>query len=127
MNRYLLDSNILIDYLRGYLPSIKFLKRVLSEPGLTIAISAITELEIYAGKSLDSLVAKKKVDNLLNSLFILPIDSSILRKAGELLRHQGLDIPDAIISATAILKNYTVVTRNIGDFQKIKNLKVLSP
>lgn len=64
---------------------------------------------------------------ILASMVIFPIDSPILRKAGELIRHLDLKVADAIITATVLFKDYTLVTKNIRDFQKIQNLKVLSP
>lgn len=127
MYKYLLDSNILIDYLRGHSVAVDFLSRSLSRPNTIIAISGISELEIYTGKSLDFRESKHKADRLLDILVILPVDSLVCRRAGELLRHLNLDIPDAVIAATALIKDYAVVTKNIKHFQKIKDLKIFSP
>lgn len=63
MNKYLLDSNILIDYLRRYPIGEKFLKQLLSDPQFIVAISGITELEIYAGKRLDNPEEAQRVNN----------------------------------------------------------------
>jgi predicted nucleic acid-binding protein len=36
-------------------------------------------------------------------------------------------LPDAIISAPALVKKLTIITRNTKDFDKIKGLEVLNP
>ena len=36
-------------------------------------------------------------------------------------------LPDAIIAATALVNNLTLITRNISDFKNIEDLKVINP
>jgi tRNA(fMet)-specific endonuclease VapC len=36
-------------------------------------------------------------------------------------------MPDAIIAATAIVLDYTLITRNTIDFKKLSSLKLLTP
>ena len=38
-----------------------------------------------------------------------------------------IKLPDAIIAATAIVYNLTLVTRNIDDFKNISGLKIFNP
>jgi len=39
----------------------------------------------------------------------------------------GLEIPDALITATTLNKNKVLITKNIKDFKFIKGLKVKMP
>jgi len=36
-------------------------------------------------------------------------------------------LPDAIIAATALVYEFTLITRNVSDFKNIKNLKIVDP
>ncbi|MBI2111514.1 MAG: PIN domain-containing protein, partial [Nitrosarchaeum sp.] len=47
--------------------------------------------------------------------------------AGDLARKHNIEIPDAIIAATALLNEATLVTRNIKDFERVENLKLEMP
>lgn len=38
-----------------------------------------------------------------------------------------IDLSDAIIAATALVYDLTLITRNINDFTKISNLRVINP
>ena len=41
------------------------------------------------------------------------------------LDFMGKKLPDAIIAATAIINNFTLITHNIKDFQKITELQTM--
>ena len=47
--------------------------------------------------------------------------------AGDLARENDIDIPDAIIAATAKVNKAEIVTRNIKDFKNISQLKIRVP
>jgi len=36
-------------------------------------------------------------------------------------------VPDAIIAATAMINDATLITRNISDFQHVKEIKIQKP
>ena len=55
------------------------------------------------------------------------IDFAVQTKAIEIKQKRKTDTPDTIIAATAILNEYTVVTRNITDFMKIDGIKIYNP
>jgi predicted nucleic acid-binding protein len=55
----------------------------------------------------------------------LIIDRRVADRAGE-LRRAGLRMPDALIAATAIVHNLTLLTRNTADFRKAPGLRVRS-
>lgn len=66
---------------------------------------------------------KSKIDNILRNLSIIPIDSQIARLSGFFKRKYNVSLPDALIAATSYLTNSILVTRNIKDFEKIKEIK----
>ncbi len=65
-----------------------------------------------------------EVFKLLN---ILPVDYEVIDKAVSLRQQRKLTLGDSIIAATALLKNLTLVTRNIDDFSHIPNLNIENP
>jgi len=114
--RYLLDSNIIIDFGRNYQPTIEFLKRTLKDSD-EVFISVVTEAEMFAGESF------RQLDEFLNHSFpavALDVNSDIARKAGLLKRsNPPLDLVDALIAATAILNDLVLITRNRKHFEGV--------
>ncbi len=123
MSKLLLDTNIIIDYLRGYRPARTFLEKLCSTGGLIISV--VTRMELYAGKSMDNPEVQAKVDGLLSYFTIIPFSPVLAGRAGELLRHyrtQGLSPLEAIIAATALDSGANLITRNIKHYQAVEGL-----
>ena len=116
MSDHILDTNILIRYLRktkGY----KDLMREIGQKGWTY-ISAMTRLEIVRGMQ-----DRERADtfDLLDNLETLHVTAGIADLAGELIRMwrgRGMILSDAdsIIAATAINHGLTLVTTNAKHF-----------
>jgi predicted nucleic acid-binding protein len=111
-----LDTDIVIDYLRGYQYVRELLYRFSLEGSL--AVSVITHLEIYQGMRSGE---EEKTIAFLDGLASVPIDVSLARKAGELLRSpevKGLAIgpADAIVGATALSLNTPLLTNNVTHY-----------
>jgi toxin FitB len=67
------------------------------------------------------------VDRLAELYRILPIDGRAFRIWAKLMHRQPTDLGlDALIAATAILHDLTVVTRNVRDFQRF-GVEILNP
>ena len=123
---YLLDTNIVIYYLQQQLNASAevFIDDILivSRP----IISAITEIEIMCWKTAtdkDIIILKNFIDDSL----VYELDRSIKDKTIEIRRKYAIKLPDAVIAATALVNNLTLVSRNIKDFQNIDKLKTVNP
>lgn len=126
MSKLMLDTSVLIDHLRNYKPATEFLETVFGS-GIPAIISAVTEMELYAGKSLQNRTAEDAVQKLLELLDAVPVTSGIARRAGILLRQyrpKGLTPVDAIIASTAMEQKATLITRNTRHFRVIDGLLV---
>jgi predicted nucleic acid-binding protein len=58
---------------------------------------------------------------------VLPIDEIIVQEATKLRQLKNLSIGDAIIAATGIIHNLSLITRNIKDFSTFPNLTLINP
>jgi predicted nucleic acid-binding protein len=117
----LVDTNILVDFLRGRAEAATWLDALEERP----AISAISLLELYAGAR--SQRDERDIIALRQQFACLPIGEEIAERAGATMRHyrtsHGIDIPDAIIAATAEhhgLKLATLNTRHFPMFPKLR-------
>ena len=125
MSRYLVDTNILIDHLRGDAAAQQFLREV--ESGRVRAtISVITECELLTAPRLTP-TEERRIFELLDLLPRVAVTSHIARLAAELRRRYPIiTIADALIAATALRSHATLLTRNVKDFRPIRHLIVQS-
>lgn len=122
MPRYLIDTNILIDHLRGDAVAGRFLHDV--ESGrLQATISVITECELLASPALTPR-EERHVIALLELLPRVAVTSRVARLAADLRRRYTITIADALIAATALRGHATLVTRNVKDFRAVRGLRL---
>jgi len=122
--KYLIDTNILIDYLRGDPAANRLLQDV--ESGRAQAtVSVITECEVLASPVLTP-HDERQVLRLLAVLPSVAVTSHIARLGAQLRRRYRLTIADALIAATALRSHATLLTRNVKDFRAIKDLHLHS-
>jgi tRNA(fMet)-specific endonuclease VapC len=122
--RYLLDSGLIIRHLRGQRQTVQLL-RGLGKMG-RLSISAITQLEVHAGMAAEEQYATQK---LLSRFVTYDLGGEIADRAGDLIAEKRgqsitLCVPDAIIAATAIVHNLTLVTLNKAHFEAIADLSL---
>lgn len=126
--KYLVDTDWVIDYLKGRIAVVDELTR-LSEDGL--AISLITYGEIYEGIyfSRDPRASEKGFLKFLRGVKVLPLNKFILKRFARLrgeLRRTGnlIGDPDLLIAATALQYNLMLLSRNQSDFERIPQLQL---
>jgi len=124
IRKFLVDSDILIDFLRGLNKTRGFLFKLRKEGELLISV--INVVEIYSGKEIKNTKKRKIIDQFLNGFKIIPLDENLGKLAGEIRLNYYLPFADAIVAATAIYTGSVLATRNIKHFSKIKNLKLKS-
>ena len=124
--KYLWDTNIAIYYLQQKFPpkTEKFIDDALVESGP--AISVITEIELLCWKT-----ATEKDLNVLydfiNLIQIFQLEKDIKLQTAEIRKSTRIKLPDAIIAATALCFDQTLLTNNSGDFKRIEGLKLINP
>lgn len=119
--KYLLDSNIIIYLSKEILP----LEKVFQNSN-EYFISIITFMEVL-GHSFMSEVEEEKVKSLISKLKIIYVDQPIALEVVQIRKDKKIKLPDAIIAATAIVKNMSLMTYNIDDFKNIEKLQIFNP
>ena len=123
--KYLIDTNILIYYLSGDIPESQLSKinKILEN---SFRISTITKIEILGWHKIPQ-TEKRRIENFIGNAQVIYIDKDIENKAIDLKQNRKIAIPDAVIAATAVLNNYTLITRNVTDFEMIENINIYNP
>jgi len=117
----LLDTNVIIDFSANKFSgkSNQYIAEILDG---NPQISVITKIELL-GFNYVSQQTKFFVDHAS----IIGLDEDIVNQTIELRKRYRVKIPDAIIAATALIFDLTVVTNNVNDFKNIADLKLLNP
>lgn len=125
--RGLIDTDILIDALKGVEQSKQFLFKQQVQDDIYISI--ITAMELVRGSR--NTADLESIREFLRTLRVLPIGRSASQKAYEWIESfalsHGLHIPDALIAATALEHELTLFTRNIRHFQMIPDIDIQCP
>lgn len=118
--KYLIDSNAISDYLGGRVSelALNFMDEVMDNQP---AISVINRIELIGHNhpELPQFLSAVACCNVLELTEEIVIRTISLRKS------RSVKIPDAIIAATALVYNLTLVTHNFSDFRNIANLKLI--
>ncbi len=122
--KLVIDTDIFIDFLRGYTPSQEWFKKLVWEQ---VLFSAVSEAELLSGRDCMMPENEKKTLTLLQGGLKIPVTNEVARKAGEIRRMYDIPLMDSFIAATAILHEATVITRNVKHFGKVKEAKIKKP
>jgi hypothetical protein len=121
-NKLLIDTDILIDYLRGREDAVHFLE----SRQISMFISAITLGELYAGVREGQ--ERRILDDFIEYFKVIPLSSKIAVKGGLFRRdfgkNHGVGLADAMIAATAQSENATLATLNQKHFPMISDVLV---
>jgi tRNA(fMet)-specific endonuclease VapC len=111
----LLDTDLLIDHLRGQ-------RRLdLADPSWTISV--VTRCELFSGRG----VEEPLLQRVLSGLEEIPVDRAIAQAAGRIRRATQLHVADALIAATALERAMPVMTRNRRHFERVPGLELRAP
>lgn len=122
--KLLIGTDVFTDYLMGEQHAREFFEQL---PEGIFYYSSLTKLELLSA----SVCADASVRNSTTALLSLgrraEVDDAIIGLAAEEKRKHGLSLPQSIMAATALHLKAELVTRNIGDFKKIKELLLMKP
>jgi len=117
----LLDTTILIDYLRGNGQARHVLEDTRNRPNGSV----VSVLELFAG--IRNRREEQRTEQLLAQMSLLPVTADIAKRAGVFVRlydrSHGIGAVDAIIAATAEHHGLRLATLNIKHFPMFPKLK----
>lgn len=117
----LVDTDVLVDYLRGHPKAVALVQ----SHSKRIILSSIVTAELYAGvKGEDELAA---LDRFVGLFRVVPVSPGIARSGGlyrrDYAKSHGVGLADAIVAATADAEAADVKTLNVKNYPMIKGLK----
>lgn len=117
----LLDTCIVIDWLRGEAPAGGFISSLAGKP----SVSVITLTEVFTG--LRSQRAETNARTFFSRCEVRLLSPAIAEAAGMHLRHyrasHGTDLADALIAATAEHHGLELATLNVKHFPMFRKLR----
>ncbi len=119
----LVDTSVLIDFLRGHEPAAALLE---AERAVDVLhTSEMTRVEVLAGMHPTE---EDQTLSLLSTLVWHPVDAEVATEAGGLGRrwlpsHNAIDGADLVIAATAMLMGARLLTLNVRHFPMFSDLR----
>ena len=119
--KYLVDTNSIIDAQMGIIPEkgLHFLGNVINE---NFIISFITYIEVLGYKNVS-----QTTQDFMELANVIEINKAVINTCIELRKRKKIKLPDAIIAATALAHNLTLISRNTKDFEDISGLTCINP
>jgi predicted nucleic acid-binding protein len=121
---FLLDSDVTIGYLAARIPA-PGMKAVAEIIDNTPHLSVISQMEILRFN--DTPENEKILVDFIDSSIIHSLSEVIVQQTIALAKKSKIKLPDAIVAATALSEDFTLVTRNVDDFKKVAGLILLNP
>jgi predicted nucleic acid-binding protein len=123
--RFLIDTNIIIYHFKDEIPdhATAWIDGIFKA---SFSISIITKIEFLGWKDYTH-EQFNQASQFLSNANVVSLKENIVNKAIQLRRQMRIKLPDAIIAATCIIKNHTLVTRNTEDFKNIAGLDIINP
>lgn len=120
-NPFLLDTDVLVDYLRGNHHGAAFINAHADR----IILSAIVVAELYAGVKGDDEHAA--LDRFVSLFRVVPVDAEIAKIGGLYKRRyaksNGIGLADAIIAASAITEKADLKTLNVKHYPYVQKVR----
>ena len=126
MKNIVLDTDILVDFLRGFEKAKNYLEKVGNEENI-VYFSAITEAELITGKECSKIERRAEILKMLSYFAKVSVSNEIALKAGDFARIYNVETADAVVAATAFTMKADLMTRNLSDYGKIKEIKAIAP
>jgi predicted nucleic acid-binding protein len=120
--RLLIDTDVLIDYLRDYPDAVSYVE---AQPE-RLLISVVTVAELYAGVREGE--ERSRLERFLRAFEIIPLDQSLAVQGGlyrrDYHKSHNVGLADALIAATAMRRQVSLVTLNQKHFPMLQDVIV---
>lgn len=124
MEKILVDTDVLIDFMRGYDERIKSLFYRIQKHETHASISLVSVTELYAGKDAEVEAKQTILTKLLAFFNIVLLDLSTAQLAGNIKRKYSLSLADSYIAATSLENGLPLLSFNNKHFKQIPELSL---
>lgn len=116
----LVDTDVVVDFLRGVQPAVRFIR----DHARQLHLSAIVVAEIYAGARTNEMAG---IERFVESFPVIAISTEIAAAGGSLKqqygRSHGLGLADAIIAASALEHGLYLASQNVKHYPMFPGLE----
>ena len=123
--RFLIDTSAVIKYLNGTLPvnGLSFIDNIVDNESV---ISFITQIELQVWNPPYSDLLRIYQFFVANSR-VIGISDDIIKETIRIRKYFKLKLPDALIAATALANDMTLIADNDRDFKQVPEIKYINP
>ena len=122
--KYLIDTNAVIEFLGGSLPASgsDWMQKICDQN--LQYLSVINKIEVlgFNGSPSELLVFSE----FIQAAQVIPLSEAVVQQTIEIRKIYKIKLPDAIIAATAMVHDLTLITRNTSDFYPIQQLPCIN-
>ena len=119
MTSFLVDTDVLIDFLRGCAPAVEWMGKLQNRP----LVSVVTLAELRSGMRAGE---ERALETLFDASVVIPVDEQIAGRAGDLRRDfgpsHGTGLADALIAASSIVNKVRLATLNVKHYPMMEGL-----
>ena len=121
----LLDTDVLVDFLRGHNKAVAFV----NTHSARIILSSIVVAELYAGVKGDA--EQSALEDFVSLFRVIPVSADIAKAGGlfkrDFSKSHGVGLADAILAATAEAEHAELKTLNRKHYPMLKGLRPAYP
>lgn len=117
----LIDSNVIIYAAQ---PQYDGLRQFID--GINRSVSVVSYIEVLGYHRLGK-HQRQLLEQFSQGTDMLPLSDAVMHQAVCLRQQRRMGLGDAIIAATALVHDLTLVTHNVQDFHRISALRLLDP
>lgn len=121
VNKILVDTDVLIDYLRGRREAVA----LIASTKQSILISSLAVAVLYAGVRGEE--EEQTIEGFLDTLTVVPVSAAVAKAAGlyrkQYLKSHGIGLADAVMAATARQEGAALITLNVKHYPMMAGLK----
>ncbi|MDO9615029.1 MAG: type II toxin-antitoxin system VapC family toxin [Bacteroidota bacterium] len=120
---YLIHTNVTIYYFGLALSkeSEKFMDQILVD---SYSISVLNRIELLGFKGLSG-NESEALNSYISNSNIFDLEENIILETIQIRKKYNMKLPDAIIAATCLVNNCSLITNNLKDFDKITGLHLV--
>jgi predicted nucleic acid-binding protein len=122
---YLIDTNVIIDYVGEILPN-EALDLIDSIINGHFFISVINQIELLGFSGITQM-EELKFQEFIDASLTISLTHEVIDKTIQIRKKYRIKLPDAIIAAIALVHGLTLLTRNTKDFERIEEIAVSNP